>query len=130
VKQLRDDDARTRKTSRETEFEMVGTVPAMKEVFESVRRVSSMDALVFFSGESGTGKELAARHNKHKAKSAADELGVSGNALSTDGKTRPRAHRRARNDNAPLGMTRYVVTLSANAERAGPVMTFSRGNRI
>ncbi|MCE8017265.1 sigma-54-dependent Fis family transcriptional regulator [Halomonas sp. MCCC 1A17488] len=43
------------------EFEMVGTVPAMQKVFDTIRRVASVDAPVFISGESGTGKELAAR---------------------------------------------------------------------
>lgn len=40
---------------------MVGTVPAMQKVFNTIRRVASVDAPVFIQGESGTGKELAAR---------------------------------------------------------------------
>ena len=48
-------------TSSEEKFEMVGTVPAMQKVFNTIRRVASVDAPVFIQGESGTGKELAAR---------------------------------------------------------------------
>lgn len=61
MKRLRDDDSSERKTTRETAFEMVGTVPAMDKIFETIRRVAAVDAPVFISGESGTGKELAAR---------------------------------------------------------------------
>ncbi|WP_240455597.1 sigma-54 dependent transcriptional regulator [Halomonas faecis] len=42
------------------DYEMVGTTPGMKQLFDTVRRVAAVDAPVFISGESGTGKELAA----------------------------------------------------------------------
>lgn len=40
---------------------IIGTCPAMQQVFESVRKVSRSDATVLLYGESGTGKESIAR---------------------------------------------------------------------
>jgi DNA-binding NtrC family response regulator len=40
---------------------MVGNCPAMREVFERIRKVAPTDATVLILGESGTGKELVAR---------------------------------------------------------------------
>lgn len=40
---------------------MVGASPAMRVVFEAIRRYGESDAPVLITGESGTGKELAAR---------------------------------------------------------------------
>jgi PAS domain S-box-containing protein len=41
--------------------EMLGSSLAMKELFESLRRVAATDATVLVTGETGTGKELIAR---------------------------------------------------------------------
>jgi DNA-binding NtrC family response regulator len=41
--------------------DLVGDVPAMKEIFSLVRQVAGTTASVLISGESGTGKELVAR---------------------------------------------------------------------
>ena len=41
--------------------EMVGSAPAMREVYRMLDRVAPTDATVLIHGESGTGKELAAR---------------------------------------------------------------------
>jgi DNA-binding NtrC family response regulator len=45
--------------------QMIGSSPQMLEVYDLVRRVSSLNASVLVTGESGTGKELIARaiHN-------------------------------------------------------------------
>ncbi len=40
---------------------MVGSCPAMKEVFHAIRRYAPTDAPVLITGESGTGKELVAQ---------------------------------------------------------------------
>jgi two-component system NtrC family response regulator len=41
--------------------DILGTTPAMREIFAVVRRVGRTDATVLVQGESGTGKELLAR---------------------------------------------------------------------
>lgn len=45
--------------------QMIGSSPQMRQVYDLVRRVSSLNASVLVTGESGTGKELVARaiHN-------------------------------------------------------------------
>ena len=40
---------------------MVGSSPAMEEVFEAIRKVAGTDTTVLVTGETGTGKELVAR---------------------------------------------------------------------
>ena len=40
---------------------MIGSSPAMQEVYKSIGRVAATDATVLIRGDSGTGKELAAR---------------------------------------------------------------------
>ncbi len=41
--------------------ELIGSSPAMKRVFDIMKRVSKLDSSVLIMGESGTGKELVAR---------------------------------------------------------------------
>ncbi|OHB70198.1 MAG: PEP-CTERM-box response regulator transcription factor [Planctomycetes bacterium RBG_16_43_13] len=41
--------------------DMIGTSPAMQQVFKSIRKVAAADVPVLILGDSGTGKELAAR---------------------------------------------------------------------
>lgn len=54
--------ARSNKAARPfAEPFMVGESPAMKGVFEAIRRFARTDAPVLIQGESGTGKELAAQ---------------------------------------------------------------------
>ena len=46
--------------------DMLGASPAMKELFEALKKVAVTDATVLISGETGTGKELIA-HSIHQA---------------------------------------------------------------
>ena len=41
--------------------EIIGTTPAMQEIFKTIGRIAYSDATVLIQGESGTGKELIAR---------------------------------------------------------------------
>jgi len=52
---------------------MVGMSPAMQDVFQTIRQVTTADYPVMISGESGTGKELVARaiHNESRRKAKA-----------------------------------------------------------
>ena len=43
------------------DYEMVGASPPMLKLFDSIRKIASVDAAVLVAGESGTGKELVAR---------------------------------------------------------------------
>ncbi|MGQ0334205.1 sigma-54 interaction domain-containing protein [Halomonas elongata] len=43
------------------EYEMVGTTPAMWQLFKTIRKIAAVDASVCIHGESGTGKELTAQ---------------------------------------------------------------------
>ncbi|MCV6612631.1 MAG: sigma-54 dependent transcriptional regulator [Amphritea sp.] len=43
------------------DYEMVGASPSMLKLFDSIRKIASVDAAVLVAGESGTGKELIAR---------------------------------------------------------------------
>lgn len=65
IEEVADDVLRARKSSPAVEAEddsvMVGACPAMKAVFDRIRRFAKVDAPVLISGESGTGKELAAK---------------------------------------------------------------------
>jgi two-component system nitrogen regulation response regulator GlnG len=48
-------------TDTDTGTEMVGSCPAMREVYKAIGRVADQDVPVLISGETGTGKELVAR---------------------------------------------------------------------
>jgi two-component system, NtrC family, response regulator HydG len=54
------------------EHNMVGGSPAMRKVFDFIRRVAPTDSTVLVQGESGTGKELVARA-VHRNSSRADQ---------------------------------------------------------
>lgn len=51
--------------------QMVGSSAAMREVFDTIRKVSASGAPVMITGESGTGKELAARAIHDRSRFAA-----------------------------------------------------------
>jgi DNA-binding NtrC family response regulator len=59
--------------------DMVGTSPAMQQLFSTIRQVAPTSAPVLISGESGTGKELVAREI-HKNSPRADRPFVAINA--------------------------------------------------
>jgi PAS domain S-box-containing protein len=63
IAQLSDETEFLRESVRELTGmgELLGASSAMKELFESVRRVAGTDATVLIFGETGTGKELIAR---------------------------------------------------------------------
>ncbi len=52
---------RQRTKDLELQGEIIGSSPAMVEVFKTLAKVASSDATVLVQGESGTGKELVAR---------------------------------------------------------------------
>ncbi len=49
------------KKSDDTDKEILGSAPAMQEVFRAIGRLSSSNLTVLITGESGTGKELVAK---------------------------------------------------------------------
>jgi two-component system response regulator HydG len=61
---------------------LIGTGPAMQQVFETIRSVAPSDASVLIVGESGTGKELAARE-VHRLSARAGKPLVSWNCGAT-----------------------------------------------
>ncbi len=55
----------------EPEAELIGSAPAMRELFRSIGRVAATDLNVLVTGETGTGKELVARAlHRHSARAA------------------------------------------------------------
>jgi len=52
---------RERATNLGLQGEIIGSSPAMVEVFKTIAKVAATDATVLIQGESGTGKELVAR---------------------------------------------------------------------
>jgi Nif-specific regulatory protein len=56
----------------ELEHNMVGASPAMRKVFDFIRRVAPTDSTVLVQGESGTGKELVA-HALHRNSPRAEQ---------------------------------------------------------
>lgn len=54
-------DLREKAHNRDLQGEIIGSSPAMVEVFKTIAKVAPSDATVLIQGESGTGKELVAR---------------------------------------------------------------------
>jgi DNA-binding NtrC family response regulator len=58
---LENRDLRAQARTRDLQGEIIGSSPAMVEVFKTIAKVAPSDATVLIQGESGTGKELVAR---------------------------------------------------------------------
>jgi DNA-binding NtrC family response regulator len=58
---MRSENQRLRQELTQQYGELIGSAPAMREVYRVIERVAPTDATVLITGESGTGKELAAR---------------------------------------------------------------------
>lgn len=56
--------------------DFIGQSPAMREVFETIRKVASTEASVLVLGENGTGKELVARE-LHRQSARSEEVFIS-----------------------------------------------------
>jgi two-component system response regulator AtoC len=71
-----------KKTAVGSDYEILGTSRAMRDVFKQIGRVAATDATVVIFGESGTGKELVARAiHSHSARSAKPFIAVNCGAL-------------------------------------------------
>jgi two-component system, NtrC family, nitrogen regulation response regulator NtrX len=55
------DENRTLKRAAETRYQMVGESPALRHVWDAIKRAAPTNATVLLLGESGVGKELIAR---------------------------------------------------------------------
>ncbi len=58
---LENRDLREKAQNRDIQSEIIGSSPAMVEVFKTIAKVAPSDATVLIQGESGTGKEMVAR---------------------------------------------------------------------
>jgi DNA-binding NtrC family response regulator len=81
IENLRD---RLQKAPNQSGGDIVGTSPAMLEVFKDIGRVAATDTAVLIQGESGTGKELVAR-SIHKNSNRANGSFVAVNCASLPG---------------------------------------------
>jgi two-component system nitrogen regulation response regulator GlnG len=72
--------------SQDTEIEnIIGSAPAMQEVFRAIGRLSSSNLTVLITGESGTGKELVARAlHRHSPRSAKQFIALNTAAIPRD----------------------------------------------
>ena len=64
---------------------IIGSAPAMQEVFRAIGRLSSSNLTVLITGESGTGKELVARAlHRHSPRSSASFIALNTAAIPRD----------------------------------------------
>jgi two-component system nitrogen regulation response regulator GlnG len=79
----RSNDVRAIISETSNDDELIGSSPAMQEVFKRIALVADSDASVLITGESGTGKELVARAiHRHSRRSGAPLIPINLAALS------------------------------------------------
>ncbi|HQU73789.1 MAG TPA: sigma-54 dependent transcriptional regulator, partial [Calditrichia bacterium] len=83
LQQVQDRESRLAQDLDRPFSEIVGTSPAIRAVFETIRKVAPTEANVLISGENGTGKELVARAlHRYSARASEGFIKVDMGALS------------------------------------------------
>jgi DNA-binding NtrC family response regulator len=82
---MRSENQRLRQELTQQYGELIGSAPAMRDVYRIIERVAPTDATVLITGESGTGKELAARAlHQHSRRGNGPFIALNCSALPAD----------------------------------------------
>jgi len=80
-----EDENRELRKAAEGRYDMIGASPAMKTLYEQIRKVAPTQARVLIQGENGTGKELVARAvHRHSSRKEKPFVGVNCAAIPKD----------------------------------------------